>query len=212
MIDDGYYLTHEIIADECSLRVVYRPALRRERYELANRLHFLNDDRLARECYAAEIEKRVWNIADVPTGASCVRAPLLDAVLGIDPKNPEGEDAENLREGLRLELENPGLAKVSCNECRKFWMDPLTGQTVIRGGRKMERPDYARLLCETARGCPKGHYSNPKGLSAKNRKAMRHYLECRAVGKFPDDAIVRNNAKIIARVLGECGKRFSFLV
>lgn len=34
-------------------------------------------------------------------------------------------------------------------------------------------------------------------MSTKNRMAFLHYQECRAVGSFPDDSIVRRNARII---------------
>lgn len=36
-------------------------------------------------------------------------------------------------------------------------------------------------------------------LSEKNWQAYQHYQECKAVGEFPDDDIVRRNAAIIAR-------------
>jgi hypothetical protein len=34
-------------------------------------------------------------------------------------------------------------------------------------------------------------------LSAKNQQAYHHYLECKAVGRFPEDAIVIRNAGLI---------------
>jgi hypothetical protein len=34
-------------------------------------------------------------------------------------------------------------------------------------------------------------------LSGRNLRAYVHYRECRAVGRFPDDAIVRKNARLI---------------
>ena len=34
-------------------------------------------------------------------------------------------------------------------------------------------------------------------LSPRNRRVIRHYRECRAVGKFPDDPLVRKNAAIL---------------
>lgn len=48
--------------------------------------------------------------------------------------------------------------------------------------------------------CPKGHIDKQKGLSEKNLKAWGHYIECRAVGEFPEDSIVRRNAGIIRSV------------
>ena len=37
-------------------------------------------------------------------------------------------------------------------------------------------------------------------LSARNWQAYQHYMEHKAVGRFPDDAIVRHNAGLIRMV------------
>lgn len=39
-----------------------------------------------------------------------------------------------------------------------------------------------------------------RALSAKNRRAYRHYRMCRAVGRFPPDAVVERNAALIRGV------------
>jgi hypothetical protein len=38
-------------------------------------------------------------------------------------------------------------------------------------------------------------------MSERNHRVFRHYRECAAVGRFPDDPIVRRNAGIIRDVL-----------
>jgi hypothetical protein len=38
-------------------------------------------------------------------------------------------------------------------------------------------------------------------MSSRNRQALRYHLECDAVGRFPDDPIVRRNARLIKGVL-----------
>ena len=48
--------------------------------------------------------------------------------------------------------------------------------------------------------CPKGHIDSPRVLSRRNERVYYHYLECRAVGQFPDDAVVRRNARLIRAV------------
>jgi hypothetical protein len=40
-------------------------------------------------------------------------------------------------------------------------------------------------------------------MSDKNFAAWRHYRQCRAVGIFPDDPIVRRNAEIIREIEDE---------
>lgn len=49
--------------------------------------------------------------------------------------------------------------------------------------------------------CPKGIYTNPKSLLPINYHAYYHYQKCLAIGHFPDDEIVKENARTIHRVL-----------
>ena len=51
------------------------------------------------------------------------------------------------------------------------------------------------------KGCPKGTADKPKVLSVKNRKAYQHWKECKAVGQFPEDDIVRQNAAMIQEIV-----------
>lgn len=53
------------------------------------------------------------------------------------------------------------------------------------------------------RTCPKGSPENPKTLSPENELCYEHFLECQAVGQFPDDSVVRRNAKVIVEVLAD---------
>lgn len=65
-----------------------------------------------------------------------------------------------------------------------------------------------KLMCERLDSegnskCPKGHFSSPIELSQKNVEAYHHYLTCVAVGSFPDDEIVRRNARIIRQIVDQ---------
>ena len=42
-----------------------------------------------------------------------------------------------------------------------------------------------------------GTPDNRRALSRKNQQAWEHYLECSAVGDFPEDGVVRRNAGLI---------------
>lgn len=53
--------------------------------------------------------------------------------------------------------------------------------------------------CRATRGCPKGTPESPRSLNERNERAYWHYQMCRAVGRFPRDETVRQNAAIIAR-------------
>lgn len=67
---------------------------------------------------------------------------------------------------------------------------------------------YARISASPTpcRWCPKipagvaKERKNAVELDARNVDALIHYRECRAVGSFPDDWIVRRNAAIIRAI------------
>jgi hypothetical protein len=65
-------------------------------------------------------------------------------------------------------------------------------------GKPVRRPVGTLAPCRLrANGCPKGTPETSRALTDANWQAYQHYCECRAVGQFPDDAIVRRNAAII---------------
>ena len=44
----------------------------------------------------------------------------------------------------------------------------------------------------------------PRSLSPENEQVWEHYRECRAVGQFPDDPLVRRHAALIRETEDEC--------
>lgn len=54
--------------------------------------------------------------------------------------------------------------------------------------------------CMTERGCPKGTPDKQRTLNEANRTCFEHYKECKAVGQFPNDPVVRRNAAVIRDV------------
>lgn len=57
--------------------------------------------------------------------------------------------------------------------------------------------------CSICPKIPKGDPPHPdfaQELSKKNYKAYKHWEKCHAVGIYPDDEIVANNAAIIKRI------------
>lgn len=67
-------------------------------------------------------------------------------------------------------------------------------------GEYRERDASSPPECRTPKGCPKGTPEKSKALSSSNQLAYQHYLECKATGQWPDDAIVRRNAAVIREV------------
>lgn len=88
----------------------------------------------------------------------------------------------------------------TCGDCQKNHVTP-SGEVVRRVGLIMARPSNVPTPCMT---CPKIPQEAPERkpeyavvLSEKNWRAYTHYMECSAVGQFPDDPIVRRNARVI---------------
>lgn len=69
-----------------------------------------------------------------------------------------------------------------------------------RDGKPLTRlPGEAFLApCRTEKGCPKGTPEEPKTLWPENELFYEFYKQCKAVGQWPDDPIVRRNAAVIA--------------
>jgi hypothetical protein len=206
MISDGYNRYAELKVGKEILRLEYRPALKRERVELFQRIVAIGDEQRGRNLLSFEANRRIFSMnVDWESFQEFLKTPkIFDAVvkcvLGQAPKIDEDQDVKNLRDGVRFQLKYPALSRLSCRTCQKWLMDPLTGQVARRKGQPLLRQPEDLLLCQTHEGCPKGTPQTPQGLSPKNQQALVHYQECRAVGHFPDDAIVKRNARIITEV------------
>lgn len=112
-----------------------------------------------------------------------------------------------------LILAHPKVATRDCSHCLSWQYDESTGLVALwPNGEPQKRITPApcrfkeKLLREGARpdspamrqaGCPKGTPEDDRGLNAENCDAYGHYLQCKAVGQFPRDAIVMRNAGII---------------
>jgi hypothetical protein len=76
------------------------------------------------------------------------------------------------------------------------------GGPLLRLGKMIPRAKGARTPCSYCPKIPQGRPLEPASaveLSPHNAQAYQHYLECRAVGQFPDDPIVRRNAVVIRK-------------
>lgn len=87
--------------------------------------------------------------------------------------------------------------------------EPVMIEDVIDGVEQLVpklRPKGVPVPCETARGCPKGHHSKPRGFCPRSYRAFEHFLECRAIGKFPNDSVVRRHAMLITETEAACDR------
>lgn len=101
-----------------------------------------------------------------------------------------------------LEVLHPRLP--DCDLCQKYQWNPEEGQFErAENGAFRKRLPEIKPPCRTKKGCPKGTPEAPRTLWKNNRKAYEFYLECEAVGNFPDDPYVRRIARLIREVLNE---------
>jgi len=105
---------------------------------------------------------------------------------------------------VRLILLHPDIAARSCSDCQKYlYLDRGPGQfgkRVERAGIPTLRPKGVKTPCMWCPKIPPGVKPIPTNAVEMDDKAYAaylHYLECKAVGGFPHDAIVRRNAAII---------------
>jgi hypothetical protein len=94
---------------------------------------------------------------------------------------------------VRLALLHPRVAARPCDECRR-WQYLPDGTVLTRGGRPVPRPAGAPTPCRTCPKVPPGAPPVPESaveLGDQLQRAWEFYRECRAVGDFPADPLVR---------------------
>lgn len=102
---------------------------------------------------------------------------------------------------------NPRVAYRDCDHCRKWLYDEETGKVrTKRVGRTTEtkfvdipRGEIPTPCDDPNLGCAKGHYSNPKSMSARNQMCYQYIKEAEAVNwqGVSVDGVVRRNAAIV---------------
>jgi hypothetical protein len=108
---------------------------------------------------------------------------------------------------VQLYLEHPLVWGRTCDDCERY--------VYLEDGQLMRRPARTGLPVLRPRGqltpcpsCPKIHRDAPARtrvhadeMTPRNRQAFWHYRQCKAVGIFPDDPVVRRNAAVVAEVI-----------
>jgi len=191
---DGYTLS----AKFSEIYVEYRPMLHRERVAFLHRLRQVRNPPLS----VLDAVKRhvVWHDGPLPE----ITDGFVSAIIGKGCLAQERADAQNLYNSARLIRSHPKLAEVSCADCQKWEFFPLTGNFNLRNGKRVERDESDLLLCQTATGCPKVSPEEEamNSPSPVNRMAIRFHEECAAIKAWPDDPIVRRNARVIEKAWG----------
>lgn len=110
---------------------------------------------------------------------------------------------------VRLAVLYPQMVDRTCERCKEFQYLDKPGEMALEplllaDGRPMKRPLGVVTPCGICPKIPHGTKPVPENAiepSAKSLQAFWHYQKCRAVGRFPEDAIVENNAVIIGHTL-----------
>ncbi len=126
------------------------------------------------------------------------KAEIVQVVIGYTSKE-ESQDFQDLSASIELQTTNPGLSVIDCSTCRSYCMDHINGCLYIGpSGHPTPLPKNQRVPCETSVGCPKGHWSEPTGLSNERwAKTWRHYWAYLNAGFQPVDKLMRRNRTLI---------------
>lgn len=223
MIFDGYSRHISLSVWGKVLNVWYRPAIKRERDGFCNLIAELGQESAEREIYrfvgrhivASDITfEQPVDVAyamRMLDGRSAEAFSLLwqatngsvEDSSGTIWQQVERDWQQNLYDGVLLERTNPKLAKRSCVDCKRFWFRESDGEIIRSNSTGEPMLREGMTMCETEAGCLKGTPEKQKSLSKQNRWAYLHYQECKAIGSFPDDAIVRSNAMVIERAIAQ---------
>lgn len=107
--------------------------------------------------------------------------------------------------GVLLLLLHPALAVRDCRHCQVYQYNDGPGgdrRPTLWRGRPLKRAIGTFPPCRYPDvGCPKGTPERQRVLTPQNAAAYLHWQECEAVGRFPDDRIVRRNARLIRSVV-----------
>lgn len=113
-------------------------------------------------------------------------------------------------EGVGLMLFHPDLYFRDCQHCLKYVYDEEgdnAGQLSLFRGEPVERVVPAPCCNRKhPKGCLKGTAENPKVLTPKNQKVYQHWKECKAVGQFPEDDIVKKHAALIQDIVDQANE------
>lgn len=197
LIGDGY----DCSVEHDGFRFEYRPLPAGRRDFLAQRLIKLSGAELLTEVVNLCNDRLIKQSVPLPIARREGQLALLWSIVsGSRDAAIERADEWNLRAGIQTLERFPHLTTFSCDDCRTYWIDIQDGEVARHPQTKESLTREGPPPCEIkdlAIVCPIGHWQKPRRLSEKNRLALEHYHECRAVGQFPDDPLVRRHARVI---------------
>lgn len=218
LINDGYTLraTYPGLTAVGTITIDYRPMIAWERLWMAaaashySRSDSESGDAIVCNCVASKI--LFWSLRLAPSAGQLLcwhksHDPLFEWIAETVCGNAEQEkaDADNIQTGTPLYIRYRHLGHDTCRVCQEYLFDPETGELELDDLDNSPIPRFpeAVLACQTEEGCPNGTPDAPRSLNVRNLKALRHYQECVATGRFPDDPIVARNAALFRESLSK---------
>jgi hypothetical protein len=107
---------------------------------------------------------------------------------------------------VRLRIEHPHLANLSCEDCKKWVYDLTTGKPQLYGGKLVAQHRTGPPCVQEPGICPKGS-PGESDLTRQNERVVRHFEQCRATGDFPDDGHVHRHAAILEPLFRQAERR-----
>lgn len=113
---------------------------------------------------------------------------------------------------MLLILTHPEVAYRSCQDCLLHVYNHQTGKRELDHEGKPIPRGIGKAPCQAtigaprevrARICAKIAPDAEVALNEKNQRTYEHYQECKAVGRFPDDALVKHHARLIRKIEDE---------
>ena len=120
---------------------------------------------------------------------------------------------------MRTVLFHPEVTGRTCYDCRRYIFADTAREmgeqcfTRDRDGRMtlpVHRPRNSAPPCHQCPKIPDGELPRPENaveMTEQNWRTYQHYRECRAVGVFPDDPIVRRNAATLRGIEDAAGRQ-----
>lgn len=110
---------------------------------------------------------------------------------------------------VRLAVLYPHMVDRTCERCKEYQYndkpnDMALEPVILADTSYMKRPKGVPTPCSICPKLPRGKSPEPANAIEPTQKSLQafwHYQKCRAVGRFPEDAVVESNAVVIGHCL-----------
>ena len=127
------------------------------------------------------------------TLSSTIRCEVTKRIISSQVE--ENQQFREVDESLEMLFKHANLLRLSCESCRKYATDHESGTVYYQlDGSPTPRSSLIPLPCETLRGCPKGHWKDPKAPTRLGLAVWSHFWKYDGPQKCP---LMARNAALI---------------